>query len=280
MDTNLKLLLHQSGCKNSAQVTALSGGCIGRSFRVESESGELFFYKTHPTPPGGLFAAEAAGLQALDQPCVIRVPKVCAYNDQGLLLEYLPPDLPSDNYWLQLGEQLAALHSAKVPCFGFHHDSYCGTTRQPNPRSSDGHQFFSDQRLLFQARMAYNNELMSAEDIVCIERICKNLKELVPTQSPSLIHGDLWIGNQLCHQQKPVLIDPAAHWGWAEAELAMTKLFGGFPEIFYDAYSSNFVLEKNWKERLPIYNLYHLMNHLNLFGQSYLEEIRSTIKRY
>ena len=281
METNLRSLLRQSGsCKETAEVTALSGGCIGHSFRVETEPGEVYFYKTHSSPPKGLFEAEAAGLRTLDKANVIRVPQVRAYNENGLLLEYLDPDLPSERYWQQLGEQLASLHSVQVPCFGFFMDTYCGATLQPNPRSDDGHQFFADQRLLFQAKQAYNRKLMCLEDMIGIERICKNLYALIPVQAPSLIHGDLWFGNQLCNQGMPVLVDPAAHWGWAESELAMTKLFGGFPEIFYESYCSNFMLEQGWIERLPIYNLYHLMNHLNLFGKSYLEEVRTIIKRY
>ena len=114
-----------------------------------------------------------------------------------------------------------------------------------------------------------------------VERVCDRLPELIPEQAPALLHGDLWSGNVHAGPDGlPVLIDPAVYQGWPEAELAMTRLFGGFDQAFYDAYESSYPVLADWRERIPLYNLWHLLNHLSLFGRSYLQEVDSILRRY
>jgi len=123
--------------------------------------------------------------------------------------------------------------------------------------------------------------MLDRDDVDQLERLITKLPELLPEQAPSLIHGDLWQGNVHCNASgKPVLIDPACYWGWREADIAMTRLFSPLPDAFYQHYNQLMPMENGWKQRMPIYNVYHLLNHLNLFGKSYLSEIRQIVRRF
>ncbi len=145
----------------------------------------------------------------------------------------------------------------------------------------DGYAFFAEQRLIYQARLAFDSRLLDERETRRVAALAQRLPELIPEQPASLIHGDLWSGNAVTDSAGgPALIDPAAHYGWAEAELGMTSLFGGFPSRFYEAYDQDRSLQPGWRERLPLYNLYHLLNHLNLFGAGYLGQVRSILSRY
>jgi fructosamine-3-kinase len=203
------------------------------------------------------------------------------FDQAFLLLEDLAPAPPCSDYWVIFGRQLAALHNTISRSFGFDHDNYIGSTSQSNPWTPDGYRFFAEQRLLYQGELAGRQGYLGAADLKRLMRLAARLPELVPAQPASLIHGDLWGGNAISDAKGlPALIDPAAHFGWAEAELAMTALFGAFPEAFYQAYAEVHPLEKVYRQRFPIYNLYHLLNHLNLFGASYLGQVQSILQRF
>jgi fructosamine-3-kinase len=150
-----------------------------------------------------------------------------------------------------------------------------------NAWTSDGHEFFSVQRLIFQADLAERGGYLEKHDREGVEKVIQKLPDLVPMQPASLLHGDLWSGNAIVDSDgNPAMIDPATHYGWAEAELGMTALFGGFPREFYLAYNEERPLASGWRERLSIYNLYHLLNHVNLFGFGYLGQVRAIIQRF
>jgi fructosamine-3-kinase len=234
-----------------------------------------------------MFEREAEGLAALQSGSASgaepfpRVPLAYCYGNSFLLLEDLKPAPPGENYWEQFGRQLAHLHQITSPQFGFDHDNYIGSTPQRNPWVDNGFDFFSEYRLRFQARLAQRNELLDVYDVRQVEAICQRLPELIPSQPASLLHGDLWSGNAITDSKgAPAIIDPAVYYGWSEAELAMTSLFGGFPETFYEAYQEEHPLEPGYRQRFPIYNLYHLLNHLNLFGTGYLSQVRSILHRF
>ncbi len=280
LDADLNQLLLSAGSQPLQRLTPVAGGSINRTFQVETANGERFFYKTHRSPPPRLFESEAQGLQALAKSGVIAVPRVVAVNSKGLLLEFIDTTCPESSFWTKLGEQLAALHAEPVPCFGFYTDNYCGATPQANPTTMDGWQFYSEQRLRPLAVAAQQKKRLNNEDIAAIESLCRRLPELIPEQPPALIHGDLWSGNLLCRNNRPVLIDPATYWGWAEADLAMTALFGGFPPAFYHSYQVTAPLIPGWQQRFDIYNLYHLLNHLLLFGSAYLAQVRRVLHRF
>jgi len=264
-----------------ASLEPVSGGCINHALRLETLSGPICLLKINRDAPRDMFAREAEGLRALRVPGGPRLPCVYACEEQWILLEYLAPGGKDPGFGERLGEQLARLHATSGPAFGFDHDNYLGVTPQPNRWSSDGYEFFAELRLRHQARLALQRGLLSPEESQSVDRIADRLPQLVPTQPPSLLHGDLWGGNVIVGPEgEPVLIDPAVHYGWAEAELAMTSLFRGFPPVFYLAYEATRTVAPDYRERFPLYNLYHLLNHLNLFGFAYHSQVSSILRRY
>ena len=265
----------------------VGGGCINNGTWLKTASGMTFFLKTNSHAPADMFAREAEGLQELRAPGgkpipqEPKVPEPLLWGQDYLLLEDLNPAPRREAYWSDFGRQLAFLHGHTRPQFGFDHDNYIGSTPQPNPWTGSGYGFFAEQRLVFQARLAHGRGLLSGEELGQAERLAGRLPDLIPDQPASLLHGDLWSGNALTDSQgSPALIDPAAHYGWAEADLAMTALFGAFPDDFYQGYKEARPLEQNFRERFPIYNLYHLLNHLNLFGRGYLGEVIAILRKF
>ena len=260
---------------------SVGGGCINNGARIYTDSGETFFVKLNQSAPTDMFAREAEGLDALAVTDGPRVPAAYLAGEDFLLLEDLKPASPKPGYWETFGQRLAALHNHVGDRYGFDHDNYCGSTPQPNTWCEDGYHFFCEHRLRFQAQLASRRGLLQRDDLRRIERVCERLPNLIPAQPPSLIHGDLWSGNAIAGPQgEPAIIDPAAHYGWGEAELGMTTLFGGFPHTFYDAYVEARPLTPGWRQRLPLYNLYHLLNHVNLFGGGYLSQTRRVLRSY
>jgi fructosamine-3-kinase len=273
--------LQAQGWGEITHVHSVGGGCINNGARLQTSAGQTFFIKTNHHAPADMFAQEADGLQALRTTDGPRVPAVYLHGPDFLLLEDLAPRQHSREYWDTLGRQLAALHNHTQAQFGFAHDNYIGSTTQLNGWTADGYAFFAERRLLFQARLALKNGYFSIQEMQGIDRLAGRLRELVPVQPASLLHGDLWSGNAITDGEgNPAIIDPAAHFGWAEAELGMTTLFGGFHPRFYQAYEEVRKLEPGWHERLDLYNLYHLLNHLNLFGEGYYSPVMAVIRRY
>ncbi len=268
----------EGGYGEVLSVNAMGGGCINNGSRLMTASGRTFFLKTNSNTPSDMFTREAEGLQILSVPGGPRVPKVFLCGSNFLLLEDLAPTARCADYWSLFGYQLAQLHDKTNEQFGFEHDNYIGSTPQPNTWTNDGYKFFSEHRLLFQIERAEKRGLLGSLERRQVENLCKRLGGLIPEQPASLIHGDLWSGNAMTDNSgKPAIIDPAAHYGWAEADLAMTTLFGSFPDVFYQVYCEVRELEDGYRERFQIYNLYHLLNHLNLFGTAYLGQVRSIL---
>lgn len=260
---------------------AISGGSINNALLLETESAATFFLKTNHNAPPDMFAREALGLQALVVPDGPTVPEPYLHGGDFILMQDLKPANPRKDYWVDFGRKLAALHNCTHSEFGFDHDNYIGSTRQPNPWTEDGYAFFAEHRLKFQTKLAINNGLISRADADRIEVLTRRLPEIVPEQPASLIHGDLWSGNAMTNEHgAPAIIDPAAHYGWAEADLAMTTLFGSFPDDFFEAYREVRPLEPGTRGRFPVYNLYHLLNHLNLFGRGYLNQVLRVVNQY
>ena len=273
--------LEEEGYGPVVEVRAQGGGCINAAYRLRTASGARFFLKVNPAAPEDMFAREAEGLQALAVPRGPKVPQPYLWGRDFLLMEDLQPAPRRRDYWEAFGRAMAYLHLNEGPAFGFHHDNYIGSTPQPNPWTEDGYAFYAQHRFLYQARMAWERGLLPLEDLRRVERLAARLPELVPRQPPSLLHGDLWSGNAMTDAQGgPAIVDPAAYYGWAEADLAMTALFGRFPETFYRAYQEVRPLEPGWQERFSLYNLYHLLNHVNLFGVGYLAETQAVLRRW
>ncbi len=280
MPQELDNWLQQNGFSDLTHHLGSSGGA-GQSRVVENDTGTRVFIKYRDVSPAGFYEAEAEGLDYLRLACNLLIPEVRAVGRCFIAMDYIAPAPHTAYFWETLGHQLAYLHNCTRENFGFVHDNYCGDALQVNGFMSDGYQFFAEQRLLFQGDMARLDGRLSSTELRQLEAICTKLHNLVPQQPASLLHGDLWSGNvHVSSRGEPVFIDPAVYFAWGEIDLAMTQLFGGFPENFYAAYNEIRALENGWRERLDLYNLYPLLNHLNLFGLGYLDPVKAILKRY
>lgn len=287
--TNLSQILGQPITQIS--LTPVSGGCISQAFRVtirpdssvKSESaGQTLFAKANSIDFLDNFRAETRGLELLGTTAIIRVPRpqtAQAINGHAyLLLDWIEPSSHrtsnSNQFHERFGQQLAELHRATSGRqIGLDHDNYLGAAKQINSPESSWHQFFAKHRLGFQLQWGLTQHLITNELRILVEKIIDSLPKILAANdsTTSLLHGDLWSGNYLMDQQgEPVLIDPAVYRGHREAEFGMLKLFGGCPQCFYDAYEEAWPLEAGWQTRSQVYVFYHLLNHLNLFGQGYL----------
>lgn len=236
--------------------------------------------KRRRSAPPGFFAMEAHGLVALRAAEALRVPAVYAAFDDALVIEDLGQGRSDEAAWERAGRGLAKLHSNGAENFGLDRDGWCGLSPQPNTPMRDGWHFFAECRLLFQGRRAFDAGRLMKPDLDALERLCVDLPARVPAQAPVLVHGDLWTGNlHSCADGELALIDAGAvHYGWAEADLAMLTLFGEPPAIFFDVYLDEAAIDTGWRTRAALYNLYHLLNHLNLFGAGYLEAVRAVLR--
>lgn len=268
----------------TVRVSALSGGCINETNLVETNTNQKFVVK-HNDAIRGMFAAEIIGLQEIARTSTIRVPKVvgsgAAGNTEFVVLEHIETLTPtSKSFFETFGRSLARLHQESTSArFGLGADNLIGTNTQQNTWEHSWPTFWIESRLLPQIRLASRNGFnLSPSSDRHLRWLESNLSQ---NPIPSLIHGDLWSGNFLqSSDNEPVLIDPAIYYGDHEAEFGMTTLFGGFPPEFYEAYNEVFPLDPNWRERVEIYQLYHLLNHLNLFGSSYLPDCLKIFKKF
>ena len=255
-----------------ADAAPVSGGCIHRCYRA-TRGGRTVFVKLNDAPLADAFAAEADGLRALRE-AGCTAPEPVEHGALGasafLMLEYL--ELRGRGDFAALGRMLAALHRVRGERYGWERDNYIGSTPQANSTCASWAEFWRERRLQPQlALAARNGHRVAAGDVW----------RLLEGHEPpaSLLHGDLWSGNAgFLQDGAPVLFDPAVHYGDREADLAMTELFGGFPREFYAAYEKAWPLDAGYARRKHLYNLYHLLNHLNLFGGGYLEQVRSTLR--
>lgn len=265
------------------QVQAVGGGCINRGYCLRLEDGQRFFAKLNQADTIEAFSAEAEALTAIAATQTIQVPQPLLWGrcdrTAYLVLEYVDLDRGSRD-WQRLGKQLAQLHRAAIAPqgFGWHRDNVIGSTPQPNPWTEDWATFWQEQRLGFQLQLAARNGYRWRG----AEALCDRIPELLADHRPlpSLVHGDLWSGNAAFRADgTPVIFDPAAYYGDREVDLAMTELFGGFPKAFYDGYQQIWPLDSGYAARRDLYNLYHVLNHVNLFGGGYVSQAQALIDR-
>jgi fructosamine-3-kinase len=256
--------------------------CGNGLFHVRLVDGRSAWLKRHADRPASYLAAEAEGLERLRAALGLRVPWILGRDDHQLLLEDLGRGTPAPDFAERAGQGLAMQHRITNDTYGLRWDGWCGDGFQDNTPDPDGHRFFAERRLLPQARRALDGGRLEAVDAGNIEHICRRLPDWIPSQPPALLHGDLWLGNlHCCADGLPALIDAGAvHFGWAEADLSMLVLFGEPAPRLFTAYAELAQLRTDWRERAPLYNLYHLLNHLNLFGAGYLGAVRSVLRRF
>jgi len=257
----------------------VSGGDISAAWRV----GNLFL-KTGPASSSDMFSAEAEGLSELAAPGAIRIPQVVAcgvHSDTAFLAtEWLELGRATRDTEARLGEQLALLHATTGDRFGWHRDNTIGLTPQHNDWSDDWIDFFRERRLGFQLQLAAKHGFsgsLQEQGARLLKRLPVFFENHEPR--PALLHGDLWGGNWGSCDGVPVIFDPAVYYGDPESDLAMTRLFGGFGPAFYDAYAAHTPPAAGSHDRCDLYQLYHVLNHLNLFGSAYLGRAQELINK-
>ena len=279
------------GSVSVAEKRRVSGGDINEAYLLTLSDGNTVFLKENSKENKDFFSAETEGLSAIAKTHTIGVPQVHAFGTRGkksfLLMEYLESGKWDKHFWENFGHSLAEMHGADTSGlisadgkYGFYRDNYIGAGYQKNTPKDSWIEFFRDCRIMPQLERA--RKKLSAEDLRKAEKLLDRLGDyLYEPGKPSLLHGDLWGGNYVVGPDGNAwLIDPAVYVGCAEADIAMTELFGGFSYAFYGAYKESGLLRPGYEERRDLYNLYHMLNHLNLFGGSYRYSVEQIISSY
>ena len=262
--------------------SSIGGGCISQATRITGTDGGSFFLKQNDLGFHDFFEAEADALKEIEATSTVTVPEVIAFGITGqssfLVLSFMEEGADSPASQAELGTQLARLHKIEQPFFGWHRDNCIGATPQPNPRCDDWVSFYTNHRLAHQFDLAQNKGQRFPGSPDLLENLSVFFANYSPP--PALLHGDLWGGNASCDKQgTPFIYDPASYYGDRETDLAFTYMFGGFSNAFYQAYDAVYPLDPGFKIRKILYNLYHELNHYNLFGGGYASSAQSSIQQ-
>ncbi|MCP4437344.1 MAG: fructosamine kinase family protein [Aureispira sp.] len=263
----------------------VQGGDINDTYRLDAANAYYFIKINSASQFPDMFKQEAAGLQLLGQAQAIETAKTLWIGQEGddayLILAYIHTGVKGKKFWEDFGRELASLHQRTSSHFGLENSNYIGSLVQYNRKESKWTTFYIEQRLRPQLDLAIQQERIDRSTILKFEQLFKVLESICPEEKPSLIHGDLWSGNYMVGQRgQPILIDPAVAYASREMDLAMMQLFGGFDQQLYAAYNEVYPLLKDWKNRIPLYQIYYLMVHVNLFGGSYLSSVQQALKNY
>ncbi len=262
-----------------------SGGSINEAYILHTSSGSFFLKLNNKVQYPDMFLLEAKGLNLLSSQNIITIPSVIASNNSSasafLILEFIKEGNKSSDFWIEFGTRLASLHKTSSKQFGLGYNNYIGSIRQCNDQFDTWTDFFTTCRIEYLFKQASDQGLIPLSLHKSINKLFLLLDDIFPKEPPSLIHGDLWCGNFMVNQEEqPVLIDPAVYYGHREMDIAMSKLFGGFNQTFYEAYNETYPLNNGWMERLDICNLYPLLVHVLLFGQQYTNEVIRILRRF
>jgi len=261
------------------------GGDINLSYCLYSPTGKYFLKVNDKNKYPLMFEREANGLDKLREYCTLKIPQVIkqgSCNDrQYLLLEWLEKGSPKKDMWKNFGNGLAMMHKQPQQYFGSNEDNYIGSLNQNNDQHDEWHSFYTECRIKPLVKKLFDAGDFSATDIRDADLFCNNLKTIFPSEPPSLLHGDLWAGNyMIISSGHATIFDPAVYCGHREMDIGMTKLFGGFDQRFYDAYNETYPLEKEWRKRLPITQLYPLLVHAVLFDGHYISEVKHVFSTF
>lgn len=263
----------------------VGGGSINETYRLSFSGQELFCKINSATKFPHLFRRESQGLDLIARQSLIKTPRVIDCFDaegyQVLLLEWIQEGERTKAFWKTFGEQLASLHQVTSHFHGLDEDNYMGSVPQSNTKHESWTTFLAEERLLPMIERCAAKNLLRSQHCLQFDALRKKLAVIFEEAKPSLLHGDLWSGNFLCNASaEPVLIDPAVYFGQRSVDLAMTTLFGGFPQPFYEAYHYHFPLPPNYEEQWAVCNLYPLLIHLYLFGTGYRSQIEQTLQAF
>ena len=266
------------------RVEPISGGSINEAYKVETEKGLLFLKLNDANQFPNMFEAESKGLNLLTHSS-FRIPEPILVGRNGgkqfIIMEWIEQGVPDTNFWSLFGESLAKLHSNTTDKFGLNHDNYIGSLPQVNDFMGSWADFYREQRLLPQIKLAEQQGRLTNSIRLGFDNLFKRLDELMPIEKPALIHGDLWSGNMMVSKGGvPCIFDPAVYYGHREMDLAMMALFGGFGDAWIDSYNDVYPLELGWRSRIQIAQLYPLMVHVNLFGGGYARSVETILKRF
>ncbi len=267
------------------QVQSVSGGDISTAYLIETSSNK-FFLKVNSNPNAlDMFLAEEKALNSIALTNTIAVPKVLACNsfesNSFILMEYIEAKSPNSNDLEIFGDQLAQLHKITSNEFGFDSNNFIGSLSQSNKQHNNWNDFYIEERLIPQLQLAKSKGLLRTNEIPIKERMKEICFFYFKNVKPSLLHGDLWSGNYLISSEGiPYLIDPAVYYGHHEVDIAMSKLFGGFGQSFYQSYYDINNKDEFTESRIELYQLYYLLVHLNLFGRSYYPSVINLLKKY
>jgi len=263
----------------------LHGGDINLAYCLFGKEEKYFLKINEEGRYPAMFEKEADGLQSLKANSILKIPTVIKHgrvnNQQYLLLEWIDSGTISPGFWERFGAGLAQLHLKKQEFFGWDTNNYIGSLAQNNSKFPSWHLFYSECRILPLVKQLFDKGVFLRQDVQSTEMLCKKLEFLFPEESPALLHGDLWSGNfKITAQGEAAIFDPAVYYGHREMDIGMTMLFGGFDQRFYEAYHETYPLDKGWKQRIPLTQLYPLLVHALLFGGHYVETARRIMKNY
>ena len=284
MDPTLEHAIEADLGSPVTRATPVRGGDVAASYAVDLDDGRRVFAKTHPAAPPGFFTTEATGLSWLRAAGAVAVPEVLAVSDDApnrLVLEWIDEGRSRANTEPDLGVGLARIHQAGAPAFGREDRRSTGSRGLPNEPCATWPEFYATNRLLPLARLAREGGVLAPQTIADLERLASRLPEWDTGEPPARLHGDLWGGNRLVDARgRSWLIDPAAHGGHREFDLAMMRLFGGFDSACFDAYAEAYPLAPGWEGRVALHQIAPLVVHAIKFGGGYVGSATAAIARY
>lgn len=266
-------------------IRLIGGGSINKTFQLKTNTENYFVKYNNANLFPEMFRKEAIGLKILSDAKEINVPRIVLFEETGvysfLILEFIESGKQDIKFWTNFGHSLGKLHKHSNSFFGLDHDNYIGSLQQSNRKHNDWVTFYIEERLEPQIILAKDDHKIESSLVKNFEKLYSVLPEIFPIEKPSLIHGDLWSGNFIINEKgMACILDPAVHYAFREMDIAMSKLFGGFSNEFYEAYNEEFPMEKGWQYRIDICNLFPLMVHVNLFGEGYIGSVKSIVKQF
>jgi len=277
----LKKLNPESGEIES--IASVSGGSINDAFHLKLNCGSYFLKVNQAKKFPGMIEYEIEGLNMLYMKSRLKIPKPYLQSvfegKSYLILEFIKSGDPNNGFWMDFGRGLAELHQNTNPFFGLKNNNYIGSLIQKNNLKKNWNEFFIENRLQAQEKLAMDQGVIDAKSRKLLAELYPKIERAFPPEPPALIHGDFWSGNFLIDEfGKAVIVDPAVYYGNREMDLAMSYLFGGFSAEFYQAYNHSYPLKAGWESRIELCNLYPLLVHLNLFGAAYEVRLKNSLR--